>query len=232
MEISFQTKGIFNIKMVHTDDISICNRNDAMAAGYVCREYLKKGASVIVYGKKHDIYRYIKDDYEPKVISTITTDKIKKELAYPFIKNINEKAVRTIDNIFGETGFNHILGYLKKDSTNKERILLQNPLNEQTYYQINTNSIKADNICCEVFLSCILSQALEEIPVKSLVLLIDAPYKPMSTISLELIEIAAVQKYITVICMYDEMGADYNRSKYNLHSEKDIIYLNNKKILI
>ncbi|AOZ97804.1 hypothetical protein [Butyrivibrio hungatei] len=224
MELSFDCKNLIGSRKVYIDTQKnnvIIDKNTPAAAGFIMRAMLNKGASVIVYGKNMDYYRYIYD-IAPNYIYGVNGSELINKFSVPFIRNNTYSTAKRCKEVFKDYRQERIHDYMNIPSKKK----FFDPNMFQSFFIIDTAGITKRKLIAESLLTSILEQAISSEPIHELCIFMDAPLKPLTSTCIETLKAAECMSNISFVSLYKKVPVldkndvliEKNESKFSLNS--------------
>ncbi len=206
-----------------TSNIITIAKSDTLSAGYLLRKTIKKGASLIVFGKNMDYYRYV-HDIAPNNLGQFEYKDLISEFKVPFIDNSSKKAAETVTDIFDDFRMNNVFKHMQK----RGKRTLKDPCLFQSFFIIQNKGIIKEKVVLEALLGNILSQAAHCEPMHELVIFVDMPYAPITSTCLDTLKMADKRHNITFISQISDKAV----KSYDLTGKNIFIYSDSGKIFI
>ncbi|WP_026653597.1 hypothetical protein [Butyrivibrio proteoclasticus] len=203
MELSFDYKTLIGPKKMNIDTQKanvFIDKNSPSAAGFLMRKMLTQGASVVVYGKNMDYYRYVYD-IVPDYIYGVNGSSLINDFCVPFIKGSTYSTAKRCKDVFNDYKQVRVHDYMNNSAKQK----IYDPNVFQSFIIIDTSGVTKRKLIAEALLTSIVEQAISSEPLHELCIFMDAPLKPITKTCIETLRDASGMSNISFISMYKEV---------------------------
>ena len=222
-------KGLFKKKLqlnTHSDYISISQRDDLSATGYLMRQFIQAGYSIIFFGHMRDYYPFIHDVTTP-YIAALGYKTIVKDYSFPIIDECDKDTERIIESMFSEFGYESKYRYLNRK---KNVIALKNPAVYQCHYLIDSSGPMKEAFICEAAFVNLLSSSINtNAQLHKTAVFIDMPYKPVTNIALEILNKAKAMENVAYIPLFKGFNNPIDGNEYIFSSDDEKIFIKSPK---
>ena len=182
------------------------------AAGRLMELALSSHASVVVFAKKPDYYRFVKDS-DIRWQATFTSKELTRESSYPWFRDLSGASVTAMRNVFEQAGMGRELISIK--SRTKNGWMAVKPGLALSFYQIRDRGSKPERIASESLVTGLLTEAALREGVREEIFFYEAPYKPSTEAGIRAARIAR-DEGVALIGLFKDDGDGFDKGSHGI----------------